>query len=274
MLQRRCSISPDVLIPEPLIPNPLIKVVAEIASTNSALLTRLSEGEAAQEGTWLVADRQSAGRGRAGRIWTGGLGNFMGSTAVAMRSDETLPQTLALVAGVAVHRALLALVPGLADLQLKWPNDLLVEGAKLGGILLERQGPSVVVGIGVNLAEAPAVPGRATVSLAGLGHPVGRDVFADALAEVWAEALARWHGGGWPALREDWLARAHPKGTLLSVNLAEEGPVIGGFAGLDAQGAVLLRLADGAVRAIHAGDVELVGQSLSRAEGGYDASRG
>jgi len=223
----------------------------------------LSAGEAAEEGRWLLADRQTAGRGRAGRVWTGGLGNFMGSTAVALRSDGALPQTLALVAGVAVHSAVLAVVPELAGLQLKWPNDLLVEGAKLGGILLERQGPSVVVGIGVNLAEAPEVPGRATVSLAGLGHAVSRDAFAEALAEAWAETLAHWHGGGWPALREDWLARAHPKGTLLSVNLAEEGPVIGGFAGLDAHGAVLLRLADGAVRAIHAGDVELVGSNWS-----------
>jgi BirA family biotin operon repressor/biotin-[acetyl-CoA-carboxylase] ligase len=71
----------------------------------------------------------------------------------------------------------------------------------------------------------------------------------------------RWHAGGWPSLREEWLACAHPKGTLLSVNLAIEGVVIGAYAGLEPDGAVLLRLADGAVRAIHAGDVELVGGS-------------
>ena len=76
-------------------PDPLIKVVAEIASTNSALLARLAEGEAPREGHWLVADRQTAGRGRAGRVWTGGYGNFMGSTAVALRDGEMLPQTLA-----------------------------------------------------------------------------------------------------------------------------------------------------------------------------------
>ncbi len=270
MLLRRCSISREALISEPLISDPLIKVVAEIASTNSALLAQLAAGELALEGHWLVADRQSAGRGRAGRAWTGGLGNFMGSTAVSLQASEVAPQTLALVAGVAVHRAILTAAPGLADLALKWPNDLLVGTAKLGGILLERQGKSVVVGIGVNLAEAPEVPGRVTGSLAGLGHPVSRDNFAATLAETWAADLARWHAGGWPALRQDWLARAHPAGTLLTMHDAVHGPVMGAFAGLDAGGAVLLRLADGAVRAIHAGDVELVASLGAGGAGGAE----
>lgn len=248
----------------------MIRVVAEIASTNTALLERLAQGEVPAEGRWLVADRQTAGRGRAGRVWTGGFGNFMGSTAVALRDQEALPQTLALVAGLSVHRALMAVVPGLSALALKWPNDLLVGEAKLGGILLERQRDAVVVGIGVNLAEAPEVPGRQTASLAGLGHAVSRDAFASALAESWAEDLTAWHAGGWPQLREAWLARALPRGTLLGVNLTEEGHVIGGFAGLEPDGAVLLRLADGSVRAIHAGDVELIGAGL----GECDASGG
>ncbi|WP_421838903.1 biotin--[acetyl-CoA-carboxylase] ligase [Novosphingobium sp.] len=250
-------------------PDPLIKVVAEIASTNSALLARLANGEAPAEGHWLVADRQTSGRGRAGRVWTGGLGNFMGSTAVALRDSEALPQTLALVAGVSVHRALKAVVPALSGLSLKWPNDLLVGEAKLGGILLERQRDAVIVGIGVNLSEAPEVAGRKTVSLAALGFAVSRDVFASALAETWAEDLTTWHAGGWLMLRAEWLARALPKGTLLGVNLTEEGHVIGSFAGLEPDGAVLLRLADGSVRAIHAGDVELIGASgESHASGG------
>ncbi len=250
-------------------PDPLIKVVAEIASTNSALLARLADGEAPAEGRWLLADRQTAGRGRAGRVWTGGFGNFMGSTAVALRDDEALPQTLALVAGVSVHRALMAVVPELSGLALKWPNDLFVGEAKLGGILLERQRDAVVVGIGVNLAEAPEVPGRKTVSLAALGHEVRRDAFASALADSWAEDLTAWHAGAWPVLREDWLARSLPKGTLLGVNRTEAGRLIGGFAGLDPDGAALLRLADGTVRAIHAGDVELIGAGgESHASGG------
>lgn len=232
----------------------MIETVAEIASTNSALLARLDAGETIGEGTWLVADRQTAGRGRAGRQWSDGHGNFMGSTVAHVRAGDPPAPTLSLVAGVALHRALGAVAGAL----LKWPNDVLVEGAKLAGILLERHGDAVVVGIGVNLAQAPVVPDRPTVSLAALGHAIPRDPFAQTLADEWRAALAQWHSDGWAALRDDWLARAHPRGTLLSVHDRDAGPIIGAFAGLDPDGAALLRLADGQQRAIHAGDMELV----------------
>ncbi|MCW1381745.1 biotin--[acetyl-CoA-carboxylase] ligase [Novosphingobium sp. KCTC 2891] len=237
----------------------MIETVAEIGSTNAALLGRLAAGESVPEGAWLVADRQSAGRGRAGRTWSDGFGNFMGSTAALLRAGDPLPQTLALVAGVAAHKAVLALCDGLSGLMLKWPNDLLVGQAKLAGILLERQGDGVVVGIGVNLAQAPEVPGRATASLAGLGFPVARDAFAATLAAEWQAALTRWHCGEWPALREEWLARAHPVGTLVTVKDTDQGTIMGAFGGIDDNGVALLRLADGATRAIHAGDIEMVG---------------
>jgi BirA family biotin operon repressor/biotin-[acetyl-CoA-carboxylase] ligase len=232
----------------------LIETVAEIASTNSALLARLGGGDAPGEGHWLVADRQSAGRGRAGRAWSDGLGNFMGSTIAWLRPGDPPAPTLSLVAGVALHRTL-GDIPGML---LKWPNDVLVDGAKLAGVLLERQGDAVVVGIGVNLAQAPHVPDRPTIALADLGLPVARDAFAQALADAWQSALALWHRQGWATLREDWLARAHPRGTLLSVRDPDAGMIIGGFAGLEADGAALLRLADGERRAIHSGDIEVV----------------
>lgn len=237
----------------------MIETVAEIGSTNAALLARLGAGEDSPEGDWLVADRQSAGRGRAGRSWFDGFGNFMGSTVAHLRSGDPLPQTLALVAGIAAHKAVLALAPGLGDCQLKWPNDLLVGNAKLAGILLERQGDAVVVGIGVNLAQAPQLADRATASLAGLGHAVERDAFAEALAQEWQWALTRWHCDEWSALRQEWMARAHRPGTLISVNDSEHGLLMGAFAGIDDNGVALLRLADGATRAIHAGDIDLVG---------------
>jgi len=233
---------------------PLIETVAEIASTNSALLARLGSGEAIGEGTWLIADRQTAGRGRAGRQWSDGHGNFMGSTVAQLRAGDPPAPTLSLVAGVALHRAL-GQIPGL---QLKWPNDLLVDGAKLAGILLERHGDAVVVGLGVNLAQAPELPDRPTVSLAALGHDITRDDFANTLAAEWGNALAQWHGQGWAALRDEWLTRAHPRGTLLQVHDRDQGLIIGAFAGLNPDGAALLRLADGEQRAIHAGDMELV----------------
>ena len=237
----------------------MIEIVAEIGSTNSALRARLAAGEALIEGNWLVADRQNAGRGRAGRVWSGGLGNFMGSTVALVRDGDPPAPTLALVAGVAVHAAVSAQATGIADLHLKWPNDLLVNGAKLAGILLERQSDRVVLGIGVNLAEAPALADRPTACLALLGYPVERDDFAARLAVIWAKTLARWHAGEWPALRQEWLDRAHPLGTALAADDPGQGRIVGAFAGLDPGGAALLRLADGTMRAIHAGDVDLAG---------------
>lgn len=241
----------------------MIATLAEIPSTNAALLARLGGGELLNEGDWLVADRQTAGRGRAGRSWSDGFGNFMGSTVVQLRGADPLPQTLALVAGLAAHQAVLALAPGLSDLRLKWPNDLLVDDAKLAGILLERHANAVVVGIGVNLAQAPDVPDRKTASLSGLGYAIARDAFATELADRFADALARWHLGEWPLLREQWLARALPTGTLVSVKDRDQGTIIGAFGGIDEDGVALMRLADGSVRAIHAGDIEMVGSHAS-----------
>jgi BirA family biotin operon repressor/biotin-[acetyl-CoA-carboxylase] ligase len=248
--QPRCSTSADV--------SGLIHTVAEIGSTNTALLARLADGQSSGEGDWLVADRQTGGRGRAGRTWFDGLGNFMGSTIAWLTAGDPPAPTLALVAGVAVHRAISSLVPDLRGVLLKWPNDLLLSGAKLGGILLERQGEAVVVGIGVNLAAAPDLPDRASASLRGAGGVIARDTFADALAMQWSSALASWHRGDWAALRAEWLERAHPLGTRLMVRDAAGEPIEGTFAGLESHGAALLRLADGAVRAIHAGEIELV----------------
>lgn len=273
----RCSTLPDGAGPDHGGLPAVIETVAELSSTNTALLERLGRGEAVSEGHWLVADRQSAGRGRAGRVWTDGQGNFMGSTLAHLRAGDPLAPTLALVAGLALFEAVVqvalppreggGLVPPGATpseapafagepLMLKWPNDLLIGTAKLAGVLLERQRDAVVVGIGVNLASAPDVPGRATTSLAG---SIARDDFAVVLADRWQALLQRWHHGEWPTLRQEWLARAHPSGTLLSVNDAAQGTVIGAFAGLDPDGAAVLRLADGQTRAIHAGDLDLVG---------------
>ena len=242
--RQRCSSRPSIA--------GLIRFVSETGSTNADLL---ADGTA-REGQWLVARSQSAGRGRAGRAWNDGAGNFMGSTVVGLRPGDPLPQTLALVAGLAAHRTVAALPGAPPALQLKWPNDLLVGAAKLGGILLERQDARVIVGIGVNLAQSPEVPGRATASL---GGAIEVDGFAAALAAQFATQLARWHFGEWPMLRAEWLARAHPVGTLLSVQDRDHGPIMGAFAGLGDDGTLHLRLADGAARAISAGDVELVG---------------
>lgn len=237
----------------------LIETLAETGSTNADLAARLRAGQAVPEGHWLLADRQIAGRGRQGRAWSNGEGNFMGSTAVQLDGREPAAHTLALVAGVALYDVVLShlLVP--ARLELKWPNDLVLAGGKLAGILLERIGNAAVVGIGVNLARAPMVPEQRTVSLGQFGLAPDRDSFARDLAAGFAAEVARWREAGLPQLLARWTAAAHPEGTRLGVNAGSEGRIEGAFEGLAPDGALRLRLDDGNLRVIHAGDVSLIG---------------
>ncbi|WP_394804787.1 biotin--[acetyl-CoA-carboxylase] ligase [Sphingomonas agrestis] len=206
------------------------------------------------EGLWLRAERQTGGKGRQGRAWASPEGNLYISTLVRVRPGEPSPATLALVAAVALDDT--ARVFGLEPL-LKWPNDLLVDGAKLSGILLERADDAVVIGFGVNLAHHPDDLGRAATSFAAHGAAPDPSVFAETLAEAFARWLSRWRDGIAP-VRDRWLARAHPKGTALTARLADGSAIDGLFDGLDPQGALILRLADGSARVIHAGDVFLL----------------
>lgn len=235
----------------------MIRTVAETGSTNADLLASLRAGERIGEGEWLVADRQTAGRGRQGREWFDGAGNFMGSTIVRPGPNDPPPPTLALLAGIALYETVAPLLADPSALSLKWPNDLLVGRAKLAGILLEREGDAVVVGIGVNLAAAPSVEGRETVSLAALGPVPHRDAFAEALASAFDRELERWRTVGLEPLLRRWQTVAHTSGTPLSVHEPDGGVVSGTFAGLADDGTLLLCLEDGAVRPIHAGDVML-----------------
>lgn len=237
----------------------MIQFVPECISTNDELAARLRSGERVVEGDWLVADRQSGGKGRHGRSWADGEGNFMGSTVVHLGAAGPPPASLALVAGLAVYEAVLPHLAGQPGLQLKWPNDLLLGGAKLAGILLERVGEAVIVGIGVNLAHSPQIEGRTTTALAEHGPAPERDFFAEQLAFHLDRELERWRGFGLEPLVARWLAAGHPEGTRLSVHGPGEEPVSGSFAGLTQDGALRLRLADGTERVIHAGDVSLEG---------------
>jgi len=208
----------------------------------------------AAEGLWLRAERQTGGRGRQGRAWSSPEGNLYISTLVRVRPGEPPAATLALVAAVALDET--ARVFGLAPV-LKWPNDLLVDGAKLSGILLERAEDAVVIGFGVNLAHHPSDIDRPATSFAAHGPAPDPGIFAETLAESFARWLSRWREGIAP-VRERWLARAHSAGTALTARLSDGSAVDGLFEGLDNQGALILRLADGTTRVIHAGDVFLL----------------
>ena len=181
----------------------------------------------------------------------------------------------------------------MSSLLIKWPNDLLLGGAKLSGILLERADDAVVVGFGVNLAHHPEDLDRpATSFAAACGNAPDSDTFLAVLADSFARWLHRWRQDGLAAILTAWLARAHPIGTALTVRIpsahptpfvlsAVEGPAAsatsatrtstslsangegadtlqGLFDGLDPSGALRLRLADGSVRVIHAADVFMI----------------
>ena len=208
---------------------------------------------AADQGDWLVALRQTGGRGRQGRDWAMIEGNFAGSTMVLLRAEDPTPQTLSLVAGLALIEAVDTAVPGRA-MMLKWPNDLLLDGGKLGGILLERSGERIAVGVGVNLAAAPVVEGRKTASLDGSIIPTA---FAPLLAASFARWLGRWRHSAPEAIADAWLERAHPLGTTLRVHTDAANVASGRFEGLAADGALLLRNEGGAIETIRAGDVSL-----------------
>lgn len=230
--------------------------VALTGSTNADLLARAGT---IPEGLWLRADRQDSGRGRMGREWDSPTGNLYASTVVQLQPSDPPAATLAFVAAVAAYDMVRDIAPD-AAIQIKWPNDLLSgAGAKFSGMLLERSGETVVIGIGINLAHYPEGLDRPVTSVAALGGTVPPPQQAtEALARHFEGWLLRWRGEGIGAIVDAWTVRAHKPGTPITANLPDGEKLDGHFAGLASDGALQLCLADGSIRAIHAGDVFLV----------------
>jgi BirA family biotin operon repressor/biotin-[acetyl-CoA-carboxylase] ligase len=172
---------------------------------------------------------------------------------VELRAGDAQPQTLSLVSGLALIEAVDGAVPEQA-LMLKWPNDLLLLGRKLAGILLERSGDRIVIGFGVNLAFAPDLPDRECASLSGRISP---EAFAPLLASNFERMLHLWRTSEPLLLAQAWLTRAHPIGTRLAVHSGRHEMVVGRFDGLERDGALRLQLDDGALEIVHAGDISL-----------------
>ena len=209
------------------------------------------------DGTWLRAGRQVGGRGRMGRSWESPSGNLYCSTLVRLRAGDPPAHLLALVAANAVHALVAPLCDGQA--RIKWPNDVLVDGAKIAGILLERAGDAIVVGIGVNLVGHPTGLDRPVTSLAAQGADIAEaGALLDRLAQLFGHWLAIWRAQGLEPVRAHWLLNAHPTGTAMRVVQPDGETIEGSFDTLDQQGMLILRLANGDTRAIHAGDILLI----------------
>jgi len=234
-----------------------------IDSTNDEARRLIADGERGP--LWIVAARQTKGRGRLGREWISPPGNLFASLILTDVGDATIAPQLGFVTGVAAMRALKTLRVD-AGVALKWPNDLLLEGAKLGGVLLETMtiptgdlrapvAPVAIIGIGVNCASAPddlPYPARA-LSAPGSDAPT-RETFFAALSDAFVETYALWSGGaGFAQLRAEWLRHAAGLGETIRVALAQE-TVEGRFDTIDAAGRLVLATPAGK-RLIEAGDV-------------------
>ncbi|WP_372622083.1 biotin--[acetyl-CoA-carboxylase] ligase [Falsiroseomonas sp.] len=224
-----------------------LRVEAELPSTSDLLLRLAAAGE--PDGLAVMARRQTSGRGRDGRNWQSPAGNLYISLLLRPDAPASEASHWALLGAVALAEALARFLPDPAAIRLKWPNDLLLGGAKLAGMLCEASARDgriewVVLGLGANLAVAPAIEGRATTCIA--AHSPAPDAEDAAVALVstvdrWRRVLA---GEGLGPLLEAWQRRGPALGARLTLRTTA-GETIGLYRGLDRDGALLLETAGG-----------------------------
>ena len=223
----------------------------EVDSTNAEARRRAEAGETGP--LWITAARQTAGRGRRGRIWESGNGNLAATLLLRPQAPPAAAVQLSFAAALAVADLATHFAPQ-AAIAVKWPNDVLAEGRKLSGILLEAGPGWLAIGVGINLATYPADTEFPATSLAALGvTPPTPDAALRVLAARFAHWLSLWRAQAFEPLRAAWLARAGGLGLPIRARLPHEERH-GAFEGIDATGALLLRDASG-LRAITAGEV-------------------
>ena len=229
----------------------------EVASTMEEARRARTQGEPGR--LWIVARSQGSGRGRHGRPWTSPPGNLYASLLLTDPCPAPLAPQLGFVAGLAVHDAVSRVLGDAGPrVTLKWPNDLLVDGAKTAGLLLEGESSGsrldVVIGLGVNIASCPSdTPYPATFLKRHRSTATVEAVLAG-LTDAWLKRFEAWsRPGGFGPTREAWLERAAFLGEIITLRLPE-GPLTGRFAGLDPSGRLELET-DAGRRLIDAGDL-------------------
>jgi BirA family transcriptional regulator, biotin operon repressor / biotin---[acetyl-CoA-carboxylase] ligase len=205
---------------------------------------------------WIVADVQTGGRGRQGREWQSPRGNLYLTLLLAAPCEPRHQPKLGFVAGVALCTALRNLVPRPHEVTLKWPNDILLNGAKLSGLLLEglEQGKALAIGIGVNIVAYPQDTPYPATSLHCDGHAISADMLFPQLANALSDEIKRFgDGSGFIEVRHRWLSMAAHVNKRISVRNGETSWE-GLFRDIDADGQLLLETTSGLMR-IAAGDV-------------------
>jgi BirA family biotin operon repressor/biotin-[acetyl-CoA-carboxylase] ligase len=234
--------------------------IETVDSTNAEARRRAKAGEPGP--LWIWSTRQSQGRGRGGREWISRPGNLFASLLVGVNAPQRVAGQIALLAGIVAYDTIAKLIAyeGRSELLLKWPNDILLAGEKLAGVLLENVGSTVenrsvvVIGTGINLASHPEDLPQPAISLGAYDIMVTPGEALEVLAATTHEWLARWgEGSCFPTIRRAWLDRAGPAGRPLRVKVEGE-ETEGVYGGLDADGALRLMTPDGEYR-IAAGDV-------------------
>ena len=237
-------------------------VLDETGSTNRESMARAAAGESGP--LWIMARRQTAGRGRSGRSWASEPGNLYATLLVRLACPPAAIAQLSLVAGVATYDAIAeaAAARAPAGLRLKWPNDVLIGNAKCAGILAESiigsDAATLAIGVGINLSWHPDNLGREATHLALHGVATTPDAMLEDLSRTMQERLAEWGNGvGFASLRQAWLERGGQLGEPCAVDTGTER-IAGAFAGLDESGALLIKDGAGRQRIVTFGDVSLL----------------
>lgn len=254
-----------------------------IGSTNAEALAACTGGDSGD--LWFTARQQTAGRGRRGRPWHNPHGNLAATLLLVPDVEPALAATLGFVAGVALSDALAELLPpgsvkigldgaetaGVAGgrIALKWPNDVLADGAKLAGILLEASRMpdgrhAVAIGIGINVVSAPTGLPYPATSLRDLGSGVSAEDVFEALSDAWVEPFAVWNDGlGVEPVLQRW--RQSAAGIGAPVAVSQNGDVLRGiFETIDPAGRLIVRAEDNSRIAITAGDVHFGATASAR----------
>lgn len=217
---------------------------------------------------WIMARKQTAGRGRRGRGWSGGSGNFAATLLMHPQGGPAQAAQLSFVAALALDQALTSVCGPFARIAIKWPNDVLLNGGKVAGILLESIGhgqgvDALAIGVGVNLATAPdpatlEPEAVAPVSVLGeTGHSVTQDDFLDLLAAALAHWYQQLRDYGFDPIRTAWLARAARLGETITARTGHDS-LTGRFDGIDETGALILQTPEGR-KVIPAADIYFQG---------------
>lgn len=241
-----------------------------LASTPSTNADGLRMAPTLAGSAWILTYEQTQGRGRRGRGWTMPAGNFAGTLVTRPKGGLQVAAQLSFVAALALYEAFDAVCGDKVRLAIKWPNDVLINGGKVAGILLESAGtgaesPVVAVGMGINLAEAPApevLEARAVAPVSVFGESgvrISPDDFLDLLAPRFAHWQHQLETFGFGPIRNAWLARAARLGEVI-VARTTQSETQGVFEGIDETGALILVTSEGR-RAIPAADVYFQGEA-------------